>query len=198
MPLKTFRPITPANRYKQLPDFQEITKSKPEKSLCRPLKKSGGRNNQGRITCRHRGGGHKRKYRLIDFKRKRTGDAAEVQSIEYDPNRTARIALIQYKDGEKAYILAPRGLKVGDKVSSGEKAPVKPGCCFAALQNPDGNLHSQCGIDSRSRRSNRAECRTELYAFKPRRRLCIGQTAFGRDSQDQLQMCGDHRHHWQS
>ena len=105
MPLKTFRPITPTNRYKQLPDFQEITKSKPEKSLCRPLKKSGGRNNQGRITCRHRGGGHKRKYRLIDFKRTRQ-DEASVLSIEYDPNRTARIALIEY--GGRSEILHPR------------------------------------------------------------------------------------------
>ena len=138
MPLKSYRPITPSNRYKMLPDFEEITKSKPEKSLCRPLKKSGGRNNQGRITCRHRGGGHKRKYRLIDFKRHRTGDEAKVLGIEYDPNRTARIALIEYGDGQKSYILAPRGLKVGDKVSSGEKAPIKPGCCLPLSKIPTG------------------------------------------------------------
>ena len=138
MPLKSYRPVTPSNRYKQLPDFSEITKSKPEKSLCRPLKKSGGRNNHGRITCRHRGGGHKRKYRLIDFKRKRIGDEAVVRGIEYDPNRTARIALIEYQDGEKAYILAPRKLSVGDKVSSGEKAPVKPGCCLPLSKIPTG------------------------------------------------------------
>ena len=138
MPLKTFRPITPSNRYKQLPDFKEITKSTPEKSLCRPLKKSGGRNNQGRITCRHRGGGHKRKYRLIDFKRSRTGDEAKVIGIEYDPNRSARIALIEYPDGQKSYIIAPRGLKDGDKVSSGEKAPIKPGCCLPLSKIPTG------------------------------------------------------------
>lgn len=119
MPLKKHRPITPSSRYKYLPDFSEITKTTPEKSLLRPLKKSGGRNNQGRITCRHRGGGHKRKYRLIDFKRTRHGDVANVIAIEYDPNRTARIALIEYKDGEKAYILAPAKLEVGAKIQSG-------------------------------------------------------------------------------
>jgi large subunit ribosomal protein L2 len=95
MALKTYRPITPSNRYKLLPDFEEITTSTPEKSLCRPLKKSGGRNNNGRITCRHRGGGHKRKYRLIDFKRSRRDEAAKVLTIEYDPNRSARIALVE-------------------------------------------------------------------------------------------------------
>ena len=137
MPLKTFRPLTPSNRYKQLPDFHEITKSKPEKSLCRPLKKSGGRNNQGRITCRHRGGGHKRKYRLIDFKRNKPGEAT-VLGIEYDPNRTARIALIQYADGTKSYILAPRELSDGDKVSSGDGSPVKPGCCLTLAKIPTG------------------------------------------------------------
>ncbi|GAB4175141.1 MAG: 50S ribosomal protein L2 [Terrimicrobiaceae bacterium] len=122
MPLKTFRPLTPAARFKALPDFQEITKDTPEKSLTRPLKKTGGRNNNGRITCRHRGGGHKRKYRIIDFRRKKRDTIAEVLAIEYDPNRSARIALLQYTDGEKAYILAPAGLAVGSKVSAGEKA----------------------------------------------------------------------------
>ncbi len=127
MPLKKYRPVTPSSRYKYLPDFSEITKSKPEKSLTRPRKQKAGRNNQGRITCRHRGGGHKRKYRLIDFKRTRHGDVAKVTAIEYDPNRTARIALIEYEDGQKSYILAPAKLKVGDKVQSGEKAPPKVG-----------------------------------------------------------------------
>lgn len=121
MPLKTFRPLTPAARYKALPDFAEITKDKPEKKLTESLKKSGGRNNNGRITTRHRGGGHKRKFRIIDFKRTKRDVAAEVLSVEYDPNRSARIALLQYADGEKAYILAPAGLSVGAKVSAGEK-----------------------------------------------------------------------------
>jgi len=123
MGLKSFKPTTPSNRYKMWSTFEEITKSTPEKSLTVALKKSGGRNNQGRITCRHIGGGHKRRYRLIDFKRARRGDAASVVGIEYDPNRSARIALIQYKDGQKSYILAPNGLEVGAQVMAGESAP---------------------------------------------------------------------------
>ncbi len=139
MALKSYRPITPPSRYKLLPDFGEITASSPEKSLCRPLKKSGGRNNNGRITCRHRGGGHKRKYRLIDFKRSRRDEVAKVLSIEYDPNRSARIALIEYGDGQRSYILAPRGLEVGAQVSAGEKAPTKPGCALPLGSIPTGS-----------------------------------------------------------
>ncbi len=127
MALKTFNPITPSNRYKQLPSFEEITKSKPEKSLLRPLKKTAGRNNHGRITCRHMGGGHKRKYRLIDFKRVKRGIEASVVGIEYDPNRSARIALLEYKDGVKSYILAPLGLNPGDTVMASDTAAAKPG-----------------------------------------------------------------------
>lgn len=138
MGLKSYRPTTPSNRYKLHPDFAEITKSKPEKSLCRPLKKSGGRNNNGRITCRHKGGGHKRKYRIIDFKRKRRDEAAKVLGIEYDPNRSARIALVEYGDGERAYILAPKGLEVGAEVIAGEKAPIKPGCALPLGVIPTG------------------------------------------------------------
>jgi large subunit ribosomal protein L2 len=114
MGLKTFRPLTPSSRFKALPDFAEITKSEPEKSLLRKIKKSGGRNNNGRMTSRHRGGGHKRRYRMIDFKRKTRDVVAEVIGIEYDPNRSARIALLKYPDGEKAYILAPVGLTAGN------------------------------------------------------------------------------------
>lgn len=139
MGLKSFRPLTPSNRYKLLPDFEEITATSPEKSLCRPLKKSGGRNNHGRITCRHRGGGHKRKYRLVDFKRNRRDEAAKVLTIEYDPNRSARIALIEYPDGQRSYILAPRGLEVGASVSAGEKAPIKPGCALPLGAIPTGS-----------------------------------------------------------
>jgi large subunit ribosomal protein L2 len=122
MGLKNFRPLTPSNRFKSLPDFAEITKDKPEKALTSVRKRTGGRNNNGRLTMRHRGGGHKRKYRLVDFKRKKQGVAAEVLAIEYDPNRSARIALLQYADGEKAYILAPVGLAVGARVNAGEGA----------------------------------------------------------------------------
>ena len=143
MGLKSFRPLTPSNRYKLLPDFEEITKTTPEKSLCRPLKKSGGRNNQGRITCRHRGGGHKRKYRLIDFKRNRRDEVAQVIAIEYDPNRTARIALIEYADKQRSYILAPKGLEVGAEVSAGENAAIKPGCALPLSVIPTGtSIHN--------------------------------------------------------
>lgn len=127
MPIKTFKPLTGPMRFKELPTFEEITKKSPEKSLCVPIKKSGGRNNTGRITCRHIGGGHKRKYRLIDFKRLRRDAEANVVAIEYDPNRTCRIALIQYPDGQKSYILAPVGLAVGAKVQAGDKVEPKPG-----------------------------------------------------------------------
>jgi len=143
MPLKTFKPVTPSNRYKVWNTFEEITKDTPEKSLLRPLKKSGGRNNQGRITCRHKGGGHKRKYRIIDFKRRKNDVEATVVGIEYDPNRTCRIALLKYTDGEKAYILAPVGLTEGDKVISGEKVAPQPGNAMPLKSVPLGtNIHN--------------------------------------------------------
>ncbi len=122
MALKTFRPLTPVQRFQQLPKFDEITKSKPEKSLLDVRKKSGGRNNHGRMTSRHIGGGHKQKYRIVDFKRRKHGITAQVMGIEYDPIRTARLALLQYKDGEKAYILAPDGLKDGAIIVAGPDA----------------------------------------------------------------------------
>jgi large subunit ribosomal protein L2 len=122
MALKSFRPLTPALRFKSLPAFTEITKSTPHKSLIEVKKRSGGRNNNGRLTARHIGGGHKQKYRKVDFKRRKHGVAAEVIGIEYDPNRSARIALIKYADGEMSYILAPDGLTVGAQVMSGNEA----------------------------------------------------------------------------
>ncbi|MEP7070803.1 MAG: 50S ribosomal protein L2 [Verrucomicrobiota bacterium] len=122
MALKEFRPLTPALRFKNLPAFKEITKSKPAKGLLQPKKRSGGRNNRGRLTSRHIGGGHKQHYRIVDFKRRKFGVAAEVIGIEYDPNRSARIALIKYEDGEASYILAPEGLRVGARVMSGLEA----------------------------------------------------------------------------
>ena len=127
MALRKLKPNTPGTRWMTLPTFEEITKSKPEKSLIEALRKSGGRNTNGHITSRHRGGGHKRFYRIIDFKRDKFGMDAKVTAIEYDPNRSARIALVMYKDGERRYILAPEGLKVGDVVSSGPNAEIKIG-----------------------------------------------------------------------
>ena len=138
MALKTFRPLTPAARFKILPDFAEITKTKPEKKLTESIKRTGGRNNQGRITMRHVGGGHKRRYRIIDFKRHHRDVVASVVAIEYDPNRTSRIALIQFPDGERAYILAPVGLTVGMKVSAGEKAEPSVGNALPLKSIPLG------------------------------------------------------------
>jgi len=138
MALKTFRPLTPTQRFKSLPSFEEITKDKPEKSLLVTLKRSGGRNNRGRMTSRHLGGGHKKKYRIVDFKRVKHGVQAEVLGIEYDPNRSARIALIQYTDGQKSYILAPVGLLVGAKVSSGDNAHPQVGNALPLSKIPLG------------------------------------------------------------
>ena len=120
MPVKKYKPVTPGQRTKLMPSFEEVTSSTPEKSLIRPMKRSGGRNNQGRMTNRYMGGGHKKRYRLIDFKRNKDGMTAKVKSIEYDPNRSAYIALVVYEDGEKRYILAPDKLKTGDIIQSGE------------------------------------------------------------------------------
>ena len=139
MGIKTFNPYTPSRRAMTQLDNKEITKDSPEKSLTASLKKNAGRNNQGKITVRHHGGGSRRKYRIIDFKRNSKDDIpAIVVSIEYDPNRTANIALICYADGEKAYILAPEGLKVGDKLMSGENAEVKVGNCLPLSEIPVG------------------------------------------------------------
>ena len=127
MPTKSFKPKTPSQRFKTVSTFEEVTKTEPEKSLLLPLRKKGGRNSFGRITVRRRGGGHKRQYRIVDFKRNKDGVPARVAAIEYDPNRSARIALLHYTDGDKRYILAPVGLKVGDTVKSGEGAEIQVG-----------------------------------------------------------------------
>ncbi len=140
MPLKKYKPITPSLRFRMTPSFEEITKKEPEKSLLVPLRKTGGRNNMGRITVRHRGGGHKRYYRIIDFKRNKDGIPARVDSIQYDPNRSAFIALLVYQDGEKRYILWPHGLKVGDTVMSGEDAEIKVGNCLPLSKIPMGTF----------------------------------------------------------
>lgn len=138
MGLKIYRPTSPGQRGKVGADFSEITKKEPEKSLLLPLKKRAGRSNQGKITVRHRGGGAKRKLRIIDFKRDKLGIPGKVSSVEYDPNRSANIALINYVDGEKRYILAPLGLKVGDVISSGESAEIKPGNTLPLKMIPMG------------------------------------------------------------
>ena len=140
MGLKKYKPTSPGRRFQSVSDFAEITCTTPEKSLLEPLPKKGGRNNNGRITTRHQGGGHKRRYRVIDFKRKKDGVPAKVATIEYDPNRSARIALLHYADGEKRYILAPKGLQVGDMVMSGAGADIKPGNALPLSDIPVGTV----------------------------------------------------------
>lgn len=139
MPIKSFKPITPSQRFKTVSTFEDITKGKPDRSLTAPLRKTGGRNNLGRITTRHRGGGHKRTYRIIDFRRNKVDIPAKVSSIEYDPNRSARIALLTYADGEKRYILAPVGLHVDDKVISSEKTDIRVGNSLLIRNIPLGS-----------------------------------------------------------
>jgi len=140
MAIRNFKPTSPGRRALAISDFAEITRSNPEKSLLAPLKKNAGRNNQGSITSRRRGGGHKRRYRIIDFKRNKLGVPARVESIEYDPNRSARIALLVYADGERRYILAPKGLEVGAKLLSGPGAEITPGSSLKLADIPLGTV----------------------------------------------------------
>jgi large subunit ribosomal protein L2 len=140
MPLRKRKPSSPGRRFQSASDFAEITRSTPEKSLLAPKKRTGGRNSAGRITSRHRGGGHKQQYRVVDFRRNKDGVPAVVASIEYDPNRNARIALLHYVDGEKRYILAPAGVKVGDRLQSGQGADIKPGNALPLRYIPVGTV----------------------------------------------------------
>jgi large subunit ribosomal protein L2 len=140
MPLRKFRPLTPAQRFRTVASFDEITRSRPEPGLTQKLKKSGGRNNRGHTSAWLRGGGHPKKYRIVDFKRDKIGIPAKIAHIEYDPNRSARIALLHYVDGEKRYIIAPQQLKVGDMVMSGAEAEVKPGNAMPLANVPLGTF----------------------------------------------------------
>jgi len=147
MAVKKYKPTSPGRRGMSVSDFSDITTSSPEKSLLAPINKKGGRNNKGRITVRHQGGGHKRRYRVIDFKRNKDGVPAKVATIEYDPNRNARIALLHYADGEKRYILAPKGLEVGHMVTSGEGSDIKPGCALKLKDIPVGTTVHAVELD---------------------------------------------------
>jgi large subunit ribosomal protein L2 len=138
MGIRQFKPVTKGTRFRAVPDFSEITRTTPEKSLLEPLKKTAGRDNHGHISMRRRGGGHKRRYRIIDFKRNKHGVAGTVREIEYDPNRSARIALVEYEDGEKRYIIHPKGLKVGDRIVSGPGADVRTGNAMPLREVPLG------------------------------------------------------------
>ena len=166
MGVKFFKPTSPGRRFMTGSDFVEVTETSPEKSLLRPIKKSGGRNSNGRITSRHRGGGHKRRYRLIDFRRIKDGIPGRITTVEYDPNRSARIALLVYADGEKAYVLAPDGAKVGDAVVSGPESDIKPGNTLPLDKVPVGTtVHSieiKPGAGGKMARS--AGCGAQLVA----------------------------------
>jgi len=140
MGLKKLRPMTPAQRFRLAPDFSEITTDTPEKSLLAPIKKSGGRNSKGRMTVRYRGGGHKRRYRIIDFTRHKHNMPAEVLSVEYDPNRTARISLVKYEDGEKAYVISPQGIQLGQTITAGEDATPDVGNSLPLGRIPVGSI----------------------------------------------------------
>src|SRR5690242_19193985 len=170
---RKFKPTSAGRRFMSVSDFAEVTKSEPEKSLLAPISKKGGRNNNGRITTRHQGGGHKRRYRLIDFKRRKDGVTAVVHSIEYDPNRSARIALLHYADGEKRYILAPLRLRVGQTVESGPGVDIRPGNALPLAGIPTGttvhNIELRPGQGGKMRSEERRvgkECRSRWAPYE--------------------------------
>ena len=171
MGIKRFKPTSPGRRFMTVDTFEDITRSEPERSLVAPLKKNGGRNSYGRITTRHKGGGHKRRYRVIDFKRDKDGVPAKVAHVEYDPNRSARIALLHYADGEKRYILAPQGLKVGDTVESGAAADIKPGNALPLENIPSGTTIHNLELQPGSRRAAGAQRRHKRSAAGQREGL---------------------------
>ena len=172
MAIRTYKPTSPARRFMSVLTYEEITKKSPEKSLVEYLKKNAGRNKQGKITVRHQGGGNKIKYRVIDFKRNKLEIPAKVAAIEYDPNRSAFIALLFYADGEKRYILAPLGLNVGDTVVSSENADIKPGNSLPHGEHPGRHADPQPGAQARPRRSAGSFRRHERAAHGEGKRLC--------------------------
>ena len=184
MGIRFYKPTTPGRRGASVSDFAEITdrKKRPEKSLTVRKKKTGGRNNQGKITARHRGGGHKRLYRIVDFKRNKDGVVGTVTHIEYDPNRSCRIALVQYEDGEKRYILAPEGLAAGAKVQSGETVEPNVGNCMPLSMIPLGTEIHNIEMQPGPRRADGSECRHSSCSQRSRRPLGSGHTAKWRSS----------------
>src|SRR5215216_5256483 len=164
MGIRQFKPVTKSSRFRSVSDFSEITRSTPERSLTEPLKKSGGRDNHGHISMRRRGGGHKRKYRIIDFKRNKFGVAGTVRHVEYDPNRSARIALVEYQDGEKRYILHPKGLGVGDTVVSGPGSDIRTGNALPLREIPLRTSVHNVGLVS-GRGGQMALCAGVLFVF---------------------------------
>lgn len=184
MGIRKYKPTTPGRRGASVADFVEITRSEPEKSLIRPLHKTGGRNSSGRITTRHKGGGHKRAYRVIDFRRHdKDGVPAKVAHIEYDPNRTARIALLHYADGEKRYIIAPNKLRQGDAIENGAGADIKPGNNLPLRNIPTGTVIHAIEPQARRRREDRTFGRCVGAARRQGRQLRAAAHAVRRDPQ---------------
>jgi large subunit ribosomal protein L2 len=193
MPIKTYKPTSAGRRDMTGYTFEEITKKKPERSLTTALRKTGGRNNKGRVTVRHRGGGNKRRYRIIDFKRNKFDFKAEVIAIEYDPNRSARIALLQYEDGEKRYIIAPLGLKVGDVIGNGPLAELRPGNTMAIKDIPVGTIIHNLETQARQGRTSRSLCRDIRAVVGERRHLCRRSYAQWRNALLARKLHGNHR-----
>ena len=184
MGIRKYKPTTPGRRGSSVADFVEVTRSEPEKSLVRPLHTKGGRNNPGRVTTRHQGGGHKRAYRVIDFRRHdKDGVPAKVAHIEYDPNRTARIALLHYADGEKRYILAPNQLEQGDRIENGPSADIKPGNNLPLRNIPVGTVDPRDRAAARRRREDRPLRRRERPARRQGRPVRPAADAVRRDPQ---------------
>ncbi len=182
MPVRRFKPTSPGRRFMTVSDFAEVTKSKPEKALTEKLTKKGGRNANGRITTRHQGGGHKRRYRTIDFKRLKDGVPAKVAAVEYDPNRSARIALLHYADGFKSYILAPAGLRVGSTVQSGPDADIKPGNALPLENVPTGTLVHNVELQPGKGGQTRALGGLGHPARRQGRRLCHAASSLRRNA----------------
>ena len=168
MGIKSYKPTSPGRRFMTTETFDDVTRSEPERSLVEPVKRKGGRNNNGRITTRHQGGGHKRRYRVIDFKRDKDGVPAKVAHIEYDPNRSARIALLHYADGEKRYIVAPQGLKVGDTVESGPSADIKAGNALPLENIPTGTTIHNIELHAGPRRARSCAAPARAPSSRPR------------------------------
>ena len=193
MPIRKYKPTSPGRRFQTVQVFDEITTTEPYKPLTEPLRKSGGRNNHGELTSWWRGGGHKRNYRIIDFKRDKRDIPATVATVEYDPNRSARIALLTYADGEKRYILQPVGLKVGDTIVAGENVDILPGNALPLKNIPLGTMVHNVELQGRQGRPDRAQRRVVGAGRGQGRRLRLGQDAVGRDPQDQRRVLRDDR-----
>ena len=184
MGIKKYKPTSPGIRFQTGLTFEEITTREPLKALVQGTSKTGGRNNNGRITVRHRGGGHKRRFRVVDFKRDKNDVPGKVVNVEYDPNRSARLALINYADGDKRYIIWPQSLKVGDSVVAGDRVDIKPGNCLPLEEHPLGNDGAQRGDEDRQGRPDHP-FRGGLRSVDGQgKRLCAGQASLGRSSHD--------------